>query len=385
MNFRLTEEQLRWRDEVRAWLREAMADQEESVPYAEEEDPDRLRAFNRRLASKGWLAPGWPREYGGLGLGPVEQLIFNEELAYARAPDGGRTPAVGYAGPTIMRFGTEEQKRRHLPAIARWDVVWCQGFSEPESGSDLASLRTSAVRDGDGWILNGTKIWTSHGHYADWMYLLARTDPVAPKHRGISYFLLDLRSPGVTFRPLLNMAGRKGFGQFFFENVRLPSDALLGEENRGWYLATTTLDLERMNIANAGSAQRAVDDLASFLRQEPVARVAHRQTVAALAVEVAVGRALSYRVAGMLARGLVPNQEASALKLFLSELDQRVAAAGVRILGPYGQLLPDSPWARLAGWFALASMTSVARTIAGGTSEVQRNIIATRGLGLPRA
>lgn len=384
MNLALSPEQERWRDEVRAWLAETMRDFEECFLYAEEEDPESLRAFNRRLAAKGWIAPGWPVEYGGLGLGPIEQLIFQEEMAYARAPDGGRTPAVGYAGPTIMRFGNEEQKRRHLPAIARWEVVWCQGFSEPESGSDLASLRTTAVRDGDGWVLNGTKVWTSHGHYADWMYLLARTDPLAPKHRGISYFLLDLRSPGVTFRPLLNMAGRKGFGQFFFENVHLPASSLLGEENRGWYLATTTLDLERTNIANAGGARRAVDDLVRFLREHPAERRAHRLTVASLAVEVEVARMLSYRVAGMHARGMVSNQEASALKLFLSELDQRIAATGLRLLGPFGQLLPGSPWARLQGQFALTSLTTVARTIAGGTSEIQRNIIATRGLGLPR-
>ncbi len=243
MEFRLTSTQAALRDEVRAWLAANVEPAIESFFYAEEEDPPALRAFNKKLAAKGWIAPAWPKEYGGMALGPVEQLIFSEEMSYARAPSGGRGPAVGYAGPTIMLYGSGEQKARHLPGITNWDTVWCQGFSEPGAGSDLASLQTSAVRDGDDWILNGTKIWTSHGHYADWMYLLARTDPTVPKHKGISYFLLDVHSPGVSFTPLLNIAGRKGFGQFFFDNVRMPASALLGEENRGWYVATTTLDL----------------------------------------------------------------------------------------------------------------------------------------------
>jgi alkylation response protein AidB-like acyl-CoA dehydrogenase len=325
------------------------------------------------------------KEYGGMALGPVEQLVFGEEMAYARAPDGARGPAVGYAGPTIMMYGTDEQKRRHLPGITSWDVVWCQGFSEPGSGSDLASLQSTAVRDGDHWILNGTKVWTSSGHYADWMYLLARTDPEAPKHRGISYFLLDLKTPGVSFRPLPNMAGRKGFGQFFFDNVRLPPDALLGEVNRGWYLATTTLDLERSNIANAGGARRTVDDLCRYIRDSGRhASESHRARLAELRVEVEVATMLSYRVASMLAAGAVPNQEASLLKLFLSELDQRIAGAGLSVLGLRGELMPGSPLAKLRGQFALTYLTTVPRTIAGGTSEIQRNIIATRGLGLPR-
>ena len=318
-----------------------------------------------------------------MALGAVEQLVFGEEMAYARAPGGARGPAVGYAGPTIMLFGTEAQKARHLPGITNWDTVWCQGFSEPGSGSDLASLQTTAVRDGDDWILSGTKIWTSHGHYADWMYLLARTDVEAPKHKGVSYFLLDLQSPGVTFQPLLNMAGRKGFGQFFFDGVRMPADALLGEVNRGWYQATTTLDLERSNIANAGSARRTIDDLGAHLR-EGASAGARRQELAERAIEVEVATILSYRVASMLAAGLVPNQEASTLKLFLSELDQRIASLGLSILGMYGALMPGSPLAKLRAQFALTYLTTVPRTIAGGTSEIQRNIIATRGLGLPR-
>ncbi len=385
MDLRLSAEQAALRDDVRSWLRDHVAPEDEGFPYAEEEDPARLRSFNKLLAAKGWIAPSWPREYGGMALGPVEQLVFSDEMAYARAPNGSRGPAIGYAGPTIMTFGTEAQKARHLSRITNWEVVWCQGFSEPGSGSDLASLQTSAVRDGDDWILNGTKTWTSSGHYADWMYLLARTDPEAPKHRGISYFLLDLKTPGVSFRPLLNLAGRKGFGQYFFDNVRMPADALLGELNRGWYHATTTLDLERSNIANAGGARRTLDDLRAFIRASgrPFP-ILPRARLAQLRVEVEVATMLSYRVASILATGGVPNQEASGLKLFLSELDQRIAALGLHVLGMYGALMPGSPRARLRAQFALTYLTTVPRTIAGGTSEIQRNIIATRGLGLPR-
>jgi alkylation response protein AidB-like acyl-CoA dehydrogenase len=385
MEFRLSPPQESLRNEVRAWLQSVMTPEMESFPYSEEEDPARLRAFNKLLAAKGWIAPSWSKEYGGMGIGAVEQLVFGDELAYFRAPNGARGPAVGYAGPTIMMYGTDEQRRHHLPGITNWDVVWCQGFSEPGSGSDLASLQTTAIRDGDDWILNGTKIWTSSGHYADWMYLLARTDLEAPKHKGISYFLLDLKTPGVTFHQLRNMAGRAGFGQFFFDNVRMPADALLGEANRGWYMATTTLDLERSNIANAGGARRTVHDLCAYLRSSATpSRAAHRARLAELAIEADVATMLSYRVASILAAGGVPNQEASLLKLFLSELDQRIANTGMQILGLYGAFTPGSPWAKLQAQFALTYLTTVPRTIAGGTSEIQRNIIATRGLGLPR-
>lgn len=385
MDFRLTPAQLALRNEVRAWLGGVMTPEIEAFPYSEEEDPPRLRAFNKLLAAKGWIAPAWPQEYGGMALGAIEQLVFGEEMAYWRAPNGARGPAVGYAGPTIQIYGTDAQKSKHLPGITNWDVVWCQGFSEPGSGSDLASLQTAAVRDGDDWILDGTKIWTSSGHYADWMYLLARTDAEAPKHRGISYFLLDLKSAGVSFHQLRNMAGRAGFGQFFFDNVRMPADALLGEVNRGWYHATTTLDLERSNIANAGGARRTIADLVAHLRENPSTRsleLSHR--LAELRVEVEVAAMMSFRVASILESGGVPNTEASLLKLFLSELDQRIASFGLSSLGLFGALMPGSPLARLQAQFALTYLTTIPRTIAGGTSEVQRNIIATRGLGLPR-
>ena len=385
MDFRISPQQAALRSEVRGWLRSVMTPEMEGFPYSEEEDPARLRAFNKQLAAQGWIAPAWPREFGGMALGPTDQLVFGDELAYFRAPNGARTPAVGYAGPTIMLYGSDEQKRRHLPGITNWDVVWCQGFSEPGSGSDLASLQTTAIRDGDEWLLNGTKVWTSHGHYADWMYLLARTDTDAPKHKGISYFLLDLKTPGISFHQLRNIAGRAGFGQFFFDNVRMPADALLGDVNRGWYMATTTLDLERSNIANAGGARRTIDDLCEYIRASGGrAGDAHRQRLAGLAVEVEVATMQSYRVASILEGGGVPNQEASLLKLFLSELDQRIANAGLQLLGLYGALMPGSALAKLQAQFALTYLTTVPRTIAGGTSEIQRNIIATRGLGLPR-
>ncbi len=384
MDFRLTPEQDELRSQVRTWLQSVMTPDMESFPYAEEEDPEQLRGFNKRLAARGWIAPAWPRQYGGMGIGTVEQLVFGDEMAYFRAPNGARGPAVGYAGPTIMLYGSEAQKSRHLPGITNWDTVWCQGFSEPGSGSDLASLQTTAVRDGDDWILNGAKIWTSSGHYADWMYLLARTDPEAPKHKGISYFLLDLKSPGVSFRQLRNIADRAGFGQFFFDDVRMPADSLLGEVNRGWYEATTTLDLERSNIANAGGARRTVHDLCQYLRDSKSHGGPNRERLAELTIETDVATMLSYRVASILAAGGVPNQEASLLKLYLSELDQRIANVGLHCLGLYGALMPGSPLARLQAQFALTYLTTVPRTIAGGTSEIQRNIIATRGLGLPR-
>ena len=374
MDVRLSEAQQALQQEVRAWLRDNVEPEDEAFPYAEEETRRDSRRSTRNLPRRaGSRRPG-RLSTAAWASGPMDQLVFGEEMAYARAPVS-RGPAVGYAGPTIQMYGTEEQKRRHLPGITNWDVVWGQGFSEPGSGSDLASLQTTAVRDGDDWVLNGTKIWTSHGHYADWMYLLARTDTEAPKHKGISYFLLDLKSPGVSFHQVRNMAGRAGFGQYFFDSVRMPPDALLGEENRGWYHATTTLDLERSNIANSGAARRTLDDLVGYiLASGRRAAATHRHRLVGLRVEVEVATMLSYRVASMLEAGEVPNKEASLLKLFLSEMDQRIASAGLHLLGMHGALMPGSREEKLRAQFALTYMTTVARTIAGGTSEVQRNI-----------
>jgi alkylation response protein AidB-like acyl-CoA dehydrogenase len=264
--------------------------------------------------------------------------------------------------------------------------MWCQGFSEPGSGSDLASLQTRATKDGDDFVINGQKIWTSNAHHADWIFLLARTDPDAPKHRGISFFLLDMKSPGISIRPLINLAGQHGFNETFFDNVRVPKENLVGEENRGWYIAATTLDFERSGINRIAAATRTLNAIVDHVRATPAlrARADVRHRLAELALEFDLGRMLAYRVAWMQSRKLVPNYEASMSKLFGSEMQQRLANFCVNTLGLGGQLLPEDRRTPLEGRAGLYYQTSLSLTIAAGTSEVQKNIIATRGLGLPR-
>jgi alkylation response protein AidB-like acyl-CoA dehydrogenase len=390
MDFRFAPEQEKFRGEVRGFLKQELPADWVGADNAIDEDAFEFgRTFLKRLAPKRWIAPAWPQAYGGAGLGLWEQVVFNEEMAYHRAPVIN-TAAVGYLGPTIMMYGTGEQKQEHLDGITSGEVIWCQGYSEPGSGSDLASLQTRAVHDGDDFIINGQKIWTSQAHYADWIFVLARTDPEAPKHRGISYFLVDMRSPGITVRPLTSLSGQHGFNEVFFDNVRVPRSGLLGEENRGWYMATTTLDFERSSVATSAGMGRTLEELTAFVKEtpsnghmlfdEPVVR--HR--LVELWVELNIVKLLSYRVVTMQERGIVPNHEASIIKVFNSEYNQRLARTGINILGLHGQLRPDSKYARLRGRFERSYQSSTGSTIAAGTSEIQRNIIAQRGLGLSR-
>ncbi len=349
-------------------------------------EDQRERGWLRTLAKRGWVAPAWPKEYGGAGLGVMQQFVFNEEMARANAPRPNFL-AIGLAGPTIIVHGTDEQKREHLSSILSGEAFWCQGFSEPGSGSDLASLQTRAVADGDDFIINGQKIWTSGAHRADRMMLLARTDAEAPKHKGISYFLLDMKSPGITIRPLTNMADTPSFNEVFFDNVRVPKRDMLGELNRGWYVATTTLDFERSGIINGVGLQRLVRDIIEFARQHGRRDGGERQLRLELAdreIEAQIAIVLSYRVVTMQAKGLVPNQEASITKLYSSELAQRIARTGVKTAGLYGQLRESSPCAADGGRLDSVYRISIGSTIAGGTSEIQRSVIAQRGLGLPR-
>ncbi len=349
-----------------------------------------MREWRTKLSDKGWIAPAWPREYGGAGLGVMEQFIMNEEFAEARAPQvGGMGTAM--IGPTLIIHGNEEQKKEHLGRILSGEVQWCQGFSEPGSGSDLASLQTRAVRDGDDYVINGQKIWTSGAQYAHWMFMLARTDPDAPKHKGISYFLVDMKSPGVTVRPLVNLANAAFFNEVFFDNVRVPAKNLVGEENRGWYIGTTTLDFERSSIGSSVGSRQQVEALIRFASEYRADGQSALGTNAAIRYELAdrlleanVAKMLSYRVVTMQAKGLVPNYEASMTKLFASELNQRIARTGAKVSGLYAQLLPGSERAAAKGRYGNMYLQTLASTIAGGTSEIQRNIIAQRGLGLPR-
>ncbi|MDP2950666.1 MAG: acyl-CoA dehydrogenase family protein [Chloroflexota bacterium] len=391
MDFRFTPEEEGFRQEIRTFLHQELPPDWDYEPFEESDEEWRFsRAFVKKLAQKGWVAPAWPREYGGMAAPYMHQLIMAEEMAYHRAPLTPVAMAIGYLGPSIIVFGSDEQKRQHLPGITSGDVMWCQGYSEPNAGSDLASLQARAVKDGDDYVINGQKTWSSGAHRADWCFFLARTDPEAPKHKGISYFLVDMKTPGISVQPLINLADLHGFNDVYFDNVRLPRSGLLGEENRGWYVAMATLDFERSNVSGAAAAQRRFEELVAYCRENKtngkpaIKEPTVRHKMSEMAIEIEVGRYISYRVASIQARGQIPNYEASIAKIYHSELTQRLARTGISVLGLYGQLHEDSKWAHLKGRLERAYLTTVGQTIAAGTSEVQRNIIATRGLGLPR-
>ncbi len=385
MDFRDTPELKAWREEVRAFI-EAEAPAEYRIEKRPAVDSyglgdETFQTWRGSVARRGWLAAHWPEEYGGTGLSVMEQFIMKEEFALARCPHpGGR--GVEMVGPTLILHGTDEQKRDLLPPILNGEHVYCQGFSEPGAGSDLASLQMRAVRDGDEYILNGQKIWTSNALSCNWIFLLARTDPEAPKHRGISYFVLPMDTPGLTVRPIIDMVGGNELCETFYEDVRVPASGLIGEENRGWYVAMTTLDFERSGIAGAIGLQLRMLDVKEFVR--PLDDTG-RLLFADLYVASEVGRQMSYQVASLQDRDLVPNHESSMVKLFSSELQRRFDVAAVNFLGLPGQLYRDSAGYEVdSGRIARSLSQSIPAVIAGGTSEIMRGIMATRGLGLPR-
>jgi len=386
MDFQFTEEEERLREEIRSFIREEFATRGEGEGRG---FTAFYMSFIRKLVEKGWTAVHWPKEYGGQGWPIMRQVIFNEEMAYHRAP---RPDFMGLniAGPAIIAYGTPEQKKQHLPPIVRQETLWCQGFTEPGAGSDLASLQLRAVEDGDDFIVNGQKIYTTMAHFAQWCILLARTDPDAPKHRGISCFLVDMKTAGITVRPVIDMAGLHTLNEVFFDDVRVPKSALLGDKNMAWYQAAgRSLESERSSIGNSAAERRLLEELVDhvkdvkgvgFLPANPILR----QRVAEMAIEIEIGRMLSYRVAWLQSKELPLGYMSSLVKLYHSELSQRLVNVAMQVLGLYGPLERGSKWAQLRGRIERLYLVTVSNTFGGGTSEIQRLIIATKGLGLPR-
>ena len=342
--------------------------------------------LDRTLAAKNLLAPAWPEEYGGRGLTPYEQFALYEELGYAVAPRL-TTISVDLVGPVLIIYGTDEQRSRHLPAIAKEAAIWCQGFSEPGAGSDLTSLRTRAERNGDHYLVNGSKIWTSMAHRSEWMILLARTGAEDSRARGLSLFLVPMNSPGIETRPLHDATNERMLNEVFFENVEVPVENRIGEENAGWKYATTLLQYERGDALLIGQFRRMLDDLESEIRENRQGRrigLAAGLLLAESRIEWEIGRLLTLRVVSMQAKGEHPDMEGSQVKLFMSEASQRLAATAHRLTGQYGNLTHHDLLAPLGGRIMHHVISSTTASIIAGTSEIQRTIIATRGLGMPR-
>ena len=345
--------------------------------------------IKKGLAKRGWLVMSWPKKYGGSDSSPMINTIFAEEMAYRRAPGHDRFGTRMF-GPTLMRFGTEEQRKKHLGSIARGEIQWCQGYSEPNSGSDLSSLQTRAVEDGDDFIVTGTKIWTSLAHRADMMFMLVRTDPEAAPHKGISLIVVNMKSRGVEVQPIVNMAGVHSFNQVIFDQVRVPKSNLIGELNGGWRAGMTVLNFERSGIDYAAWARAALEELVDYVNSDhaEVSTAKSDATVriklAELHMEVEAARLMCYDVSYRQGKGEIPSAEASMSKVAASEVYLKVLDYGVELLGMYGVLESGSNQSELQGRFFKMRLFYTSGPILAGTNEIQKNIIAQRGLGLPR-
>jgi alkylation response protein AidB-like acyl-CoA dehydrogenase len=339
------------------------------------------------LYDASWVSVHFPVEYGGRGASLLDHLVVHEELVRAEAPPLINGPSISIFGPTLLVFGREEQKTRYLPKLLSADEVWCLGFSEPNAGSDLASLRTRAERDGDQWLINGQKVWTTYANQADFCMFLVRTDPQAPLHKGISCLIVPLRSAGVSVRPLREITGDNDFNEVFLDNVRVPLDSLVGEENRGWQVILTALGHERGTLLLVDHVKRQADllRLRSMLRRRgKISDAVTRQGYAQFHIEVGIMGLHCGKVMSDLEQGR-PGSDVSVLKLFGSEMVQRLDDFGLAQQGPYAQLWHGARWVMDEGIWQYSWLMARAMTIASGTSEVQRNIIAQRLLGLPRS
>ena len=397
MDFTLTPEQQSFRDEVRDWLGKnlpadwvARLRQGSDVPRPEAYRF--LSDWQRRMYEAGFVGITWPKEYGGRGLSFMEEMILQEEMALHKAPSVLNILAIGMAGPTIIAYGTEEQKKRYPAKMLSCEEIWCQGYSEPNAGSDLAALQTRAVKDGEHYVVNGQKVWTSLAHVADWMMLLARTDPDAPRHKGITYFLVDMHSPGITVKPLKQLTGDEEFNEVYFDNVRVHDSQILGGLNNGWAVGMTTLMYERLALGFGLQVRLriALDGLVELARHTtkngaPVTRdPVMRQKLAQLWIDTEVFKYTGARAITKLLKGELPGPEASTGKMMWVEGHQRLQELAMEIQGPYSQIMKGSPWAVAEGLWQHTFLRSRANSIEGGTTEIQRNIIGERVLGLPK-
>jgi 3-oxocholest-4-en-26-oyl-CoA dehydrogenase alpha subunit len=373
MDFRLTHEEQQFRDELHVLLdRLVTPDVIAEVDSGLELGPH-VRSVLRELGVRGWLAPGWPREHGGIEATPWHTALVEDALAYYRLLPAGRLVGVGIAGPMIMRFGSDEQKRTYLPEIARGEIEFCLAYTEPEAGSDLGALQTKAVRDGDDYVIEGHKLFNTRAHYAEYHWLIARTDPTGGRREGYSFFAVDSRSEGIVVQPLVGLSGKRT-NAVFYDKVRVPAGNLVGEEGRGWeYMTSAALAFER--VFPVGDIEREFEEMLESIRGRALSPP-ERQRLADLAIKIRIARLLSARITSMQSRGAVPGYEADALKLFHSELWQSLASTALSMRGLQG--------AAADGRAAYNYLDTQWRTIAGGTSEVVRNLIAQRGLGLPR-
>jgi alkylation response protein AidB-like acyl-CoA dehydrogenase len=365
-----------FRDELRAWL---IGNHPGREPDGDLAGFEFRRAWQRRLHEAGWAGVSWPREYGGRGATLVEQAIYNEEFVRAQAPSAANVLGLAMGGPTVIAHGTEEQKRRYLEPILSASEIWCQGFSEPGSGSDLASVKTRGVRDGSGWLVTGQKVWTTLAQHAKWCMLVARTDPDAPKHQGLTYFLMDMEQDGVQVRPLRQITGESEFNELFIEEARIPDENIVGGEGNGWAVAITTLMHERATLAFGLqiAVKLALRELMEEAREARASRdPIVRDRLAQLYIESEVLRLNAYRGLSAIMRDGVPGPEGSLGKWQWAEVNQALTELAMDLRGPRA-VLQDDTW-------TFRFLRARANSIEGGTTEILKNIVAERVLGLPR-
>ena len=400
MEFKFGEKEQALRKDIRKFAKEELPEGWSGVLMEEEssdEDWDFAMSIAKKLSQRGWLVMNWPKEYGGQDASLWEHLVYKEEVGYWGIPGTGMgVGGVAWVGPSLILFGTEEQKKKYIPLIASGepDGVWCTGYSEPNAGSDFANIKTRAVREGDEYVINGQKVWTSAAHRSRWCWLAAKTDlNVAKKHHGISLLIVDMKSPGVTVSPLLNYYGYHIFNEVFFDNVRIPVSNLVGEENKGWYQLMQALAFERHSIAPefCGYGRRLLEELIQYCREtqyegKPLYKNAViRNKLSERAIDLEMLKMFAYQITWRMDQGNIPTYESSRNKAFADDMMKRFSITGTEIIGAYSQVDPYSKWAKLKGIVERWYMIFPGMANAAGTDEVEKNIVGQFKLGLPKS